>query len=206
VHKERLSLDQLHATQVYSDLTPRQKILVETFIGSNGDRVAAVKAAYTTKSGEVARVMAYEAFASPRVIAALAAYFQSDPLEDFKAELRKAYRNKRLSIAQFNALKLHAEVCGWTSDSLPDKNDIDEPETSKPQASRTSAATPVGMGSANDVQIFPPATPKPRRPQIGDIVRYENNWYKATALGADGEVTAGDRCDGDGNLIPEDTL
>jgi hypothetical protein len=137
--KDRLTLEQFRAEQCYLELTPKQKKLVETFISSNGDRVLSVMAAYATKSEANARILAYEFFASPRVVAALAAYFQDDPLESFKADLRKAYRNSKLSVAQVSAMELIAKVSGWGAASLPsgllhghDKAENADPEPAAP--------------------------------------------------------------------------
>ena len=67
--KDRLTLEQLRAEQCYLELTPKQKVLVDTFIATNGDRVASVLAAYSTKSKENAQIMAYTVLSSPRVVA-----------------------------------------------------------------------------------------------------------------------------------------
>jgi len=136
IKQPRLTIEQLRAEQVFVELTPKQKTLVENYISTNGDRVKSVLAAYETKSEQNARVLAYELFSSPRVVACLAAYFQSDPLESFKADVRKAYANKKLTIAQVSAMKLHAEINGWTSASLPNWRDAAEPtpKTKNPEA------------------------------------------------------------------------
>lgn len=126
--KERLTIEQLRAEQCYIELTQKQKKLVETFISSNGDRVASVMSAYATKSRENAQILAYQFFTSPRVVACLAAYFQDDPLESFKAEVRRAYRNKKITVAQVRAMTLHAELNGWGSASLPSLHGRDSAE------------------------------------------------------------------------------
>lgn len=156
--KDRLTLAELKATTVWTDLTSKQKVLVETFIQNGGDRVKAMLAAYAIKSPETARVLAYEYFTSPRVVACLTAYFQGDPLEDFKADVRAAYRNKDLSVAQVRALELHAKINGWASDSLPSFSKA-EPENIKP----TSKAAP-----AVDNAVGGPIAPK--RFAVGDRV------------------------------------
>jgi hypothetical protein len=117
--KKRLTLDQLHATQCFLALTPKQKKLIEAFIETNGDRTASVLAAYDVKNTRNAQVLAYQIFASPNVIACIAAYYQDDPLESFKAEVCKAYRSKRITVAQIRAMVLHADLNGWGSATLP---------------------------------------------------------------------------------------
>jgi len=175
--KERLTIEQLRAEQVFTDLTPRQQKMIETF-ASSGDRIQAVLAAYNAKSPEVARVMAYEFFANPKVVACLTVYFQDDPLEVFKREVRRAYHNKNLSVAQVQAMKMFCDLNGWGAASLPDLHGRDadgEPETSKPQ--------PVA-----------PAVPGPttNRFQVGDIATQDGERYRITAVDENGKPTAVD--------------
>jgi len=179
-HKERLTLEQLRAEQVYIELTSKQKVLVDTFIQTNGDRTASVLAAYATKSKENAQIMAYTVLSSPRVVACLSAYFQSDPLEDFKAEVRKAYRNRKLSVAQVDALKLHAELNGWSAETLQGlyKSKVSTaPEISKPQ--------PVAQATA-DVPIFPP------RFQVGETCYQDGKPYRVLTIDENGQPSAVD--------------
>jgi hypothetical protein len=177
--KDRLTLDQLRAEQCYIELTPKQKKMVDHFIISNGDRVASVMAAYATKSEANARVLAYEFFASPRVVACLAAYFQNDPFEDFKAEVRKAYRNKKLTVAQVSALKLHADLNGWGSALLPDQHGRDAAKPDEPAATEKAPTLPANAG--------------PQRFKIGDRVTERDDQGilhigRVTAVDSDGQV------------------
>jgi len=126
--KERLSLAQLRAEQCFLDLTPRQKKMIEVFVESDGDKVLAVTTAYTPKSAEVARVMSYELFESPKVIACLTAYFQDDPMDVFKRAVRRAMTRKRLTVAQVTAMKLYCDLNGWGSKSLPNTHGHDSAE------------------------------------------------------------------------------
>jgi hypothetical protein len=137
VAKERLTLDQLRATECWADLTRKQKLVVLAFIALDGDKTAAVQVAYNTRSEHNAQILSYQVFESPRVVAALTAYYQSDPLDSFKSDVRKAYQNRRLSVAQVTALKLFCELNGWGSASLPNMHGRDvqpEPSTDEPEA------------------------------------------------------------------------
>jgi hypothetical protein len=130
---DRLTLDELRATESYFELTPKQQKLVEVFIETNGDRVKAVMAAYATKSEKNARVLAYQVFDSPRVIECLSAYFQDDPMEDFKRDVRKAYHNKKITVAQVQAMTLHAKLNGWGTASLPSMHGRDAEPAPSPK-------------------------------------------------------------------------
>jgi hypothetical protein len=150
--KERLTFEQLRAEPVFRDLTPRQQKMIETFIASNGDRLQAVQSAYNAKSAEVARVMAYEFFASHKVVACLTAYFQDDPLEVFKRDLRRAMTSKKLTVAQVQAMKIYCDVHGWGSKSLPDLHGRD----AKPDEDAAVSETPR---PDRDVRVPAGATP-----------------------------------------------
>lgn len=161
--RPRLSIEQLREEDVFLDLTPRQKILIETYVTSNYDRVLAVQKAYNPKTAEIARTMSYEVFATVRVIACLACFFQDEPLKTFQDTVRRAYRQKKLTTAQVSALELLAKVSGWGV-ALPGvihgrKAEPDEPavENSKAPAAPVAASAPV---------VVPPKA----KPFIGQIV------------------------------------
>jgi hypothetical protein len=142
---ERLTLEQLHETQCFIGLTSKQKRLVEAFVESNGDKTASVLAAYAVKNARNAQILASQVFASPAVVACLATYYQDDPLESFKAEVRRAYHNKKLTVAQVRAMTLHADLNGWGSASLPKDSlhgrDV-EPSTEDPEENLQAPADP----------------------------------------------------------------
>jgi hypothetical protein len=144
--KERLSFEQLKQEPCFTNLTPKQRLMIETFIASNGDRVLAVKTAYNAKTLDIARVMAYELFENPKIIACLAIYFQDDPLDVFKRDVQRAWRNKRLSIAQVQAMKLYCDVNGWGSGSLPNLHGPGSAEparSAKQSRAKNSKVTPA---------------------------------------------------------------
>ncbi|MFZ3374520.1 MAG: hypothetical protein WA183_03100 [Chthoniobacterales bacterium] len=186
--KPRLTLAELQATDCYTELTPRQKVLVDTFVTSGGDRLLATQTAYKTASGEVARVMAYRAFATPRVIAALAAYFQSEPLEDFKAEVRRAYRSRKLTIAQVRAMELHADMNGWASASLPSVHGRDtrlpEPDQETPKTSKPRRVD-AGVTDAPALKVADLG-----RFTVGESVWQEDEEYHVHQVTADGQLVS----------------
>jgi len=118
--KTRMPIEKLRLEKCYIDLTPKQKKLVEAYIATGGDRVQSVLSAYDVKDVENARVHAYAFFGNARVIACLTVYFQDDPLNVFKEQVWRAYRNKKLTVAQVRSLELLCELNGWGSRSLPD--------------------------------------------------------------------------------------
>jgi hypothetical protein len=143
---EKLTLAQLRETQVFIALTPKQKRAVQVFVETNGDRQASVLAAYKVKNARNAAILSSQVFASPAVVACLAAYFQDEPLESFKNDVRKAFINRKITVAQVRALELLAELNGWGSASLP-KNSLHgrdaEPSTEEPLPPIENGAAPV---------------------------------------------------------------
>jgi hypothetical protein len=116
----RLTLEQVKDTQEYSLLTGKQQLFVETYIaGGIGtgtyDPISATLISYNCKSRENARVMSYSLMANIRIVAALNRHFNREPLEEFLIQVDRAIQNKKLSIAQLNALKLKADICGYSA-------------------------------------------------------------------------------------------
>jgi hypothetical protein len=114
----RLTLAQVKDTQEYSVLTGKQQLWCETYIQGGIDTgtydpVGATQVAYSTKSRENARVMSYALMSNLRIIATLNRHFNREPIEDFVIQIDRAIQNKKLSIAQMQALKLKADVLGY---------------------------------------------------------------------------------------------
>jgi hypothetical protein len=117
---ERLTLEQVMATQEYAVLTGKQQSFVENYIEgglASGiyDAVAATQMAYATKSREIARVMSYALITNIRIIAVLNRHFNKEPLAEFVEQVDRAIRNKKLTTAQLLALKLKGDVLGYTT-------------------------------------------------------------------------------------------
>jgi len=124
----RLSFEQVQATQEYSILTGKQQLFVETYIRSGLDTgtydpIQATQTAYICKSRENARVMSYSLMANIRIVAVLNRHFNKEPLEEFIEQINRAIRNKKLSVAQIQALKLKGDVLGYTT-RLPGTNNF----------------------------------------------------------------------------------
>ena len=123
---KRLTLDEIRNTQEYSILTGKQQMYVETYCASGIDTgtydpVLAAQTAYACRSRENARVMSYALMANIRIIAVLNRHFNREPIEEFLVQVDRAIQNKKLSIAQLQALKLKGDVLGYTT-RLPGTN------------------------------------------------------------------------------------
>ena len=117
---KRLTLEQIKETQEYSILTGKQQLYVESYIQGGidtgtYDSVSAALASYNCRSREVARIMSYALMANIRIVAVLNRHFNREPLEEFLIQLDRAILNKKLTVAQFNALKLKGDILGYTT-------------------------------------------------------------------------------------------
>lgn len=110
----RMTMEQVRRTPEFQRLTPQQRFALETFSASS-DKILAIRAAYSTKSREVARVMAAEFFASPRVKAVLDLLAGKSPFEKFKEAVDRVVKSgSKVTDAEIRALELQAKVNGWT--------------------------------------------------------------------------------------------
>ena len=114
ITKARMTMDDLRLTPEFRKLTSAQKMMVETYIASGGDKILAVRSAYATKSHEVARVMSYEAFQSPRVRAAINLLEQKSAFDIFIEKVDSLIdKGTRITDAEVAALALEAKLKGW---------------------------------------------------------------------------------------------
>jgi hypothetical protein len=115
--RKRLTLEELRETDEFRALTQKQKLFVAHYCGGMDsgkyDEIAATLTAYNCKTPEVARVMSYSLMNNIKIVAALTRHFNREPLADFLKQLDRAIRNKKLTVAQFNALKLKADLMGF---------------------------------------------------------------------------------------------
>ncbi len=142
---EKLSIEALRKDPAYLALANQQKTLVEAYLEC-GDKVESTLRAYNCQSRESARTMSYAVFGNPRVTAALVAANGGvgTDLESFKREVLSAARNRKLSVAQFNALKLYAQLCGFINDSEPDGESVKAPaEDRAPEPKATPKPEPI---------------------------------------------------------------
>jgi hypothetical protein len=117
---KRLTLEEVKATQEYSILTGKQQFFVEAYCSSGIDTgtydpVEATFIAYKCKSREVARIMSYSLMQNIRIVEVLNRHFNREPLEEFLVQLNRAIQNKKLTVAQLQALKLKADIQGFTA-------------------------------------------------------------------------------------------
>lgn len=124
--RKKLSLAELEQTQEYQQLTPKQKLFVATYCAGGlesgiYDPISAIQIAYKCKNAESARVMSYAMMSNIRIIAALNRHFNTEPIEQFIVEVDRAIHNKKVSLAQVQALKLKADLLGFAA-RLPGVN------------------------------------------------------------------------------------
>jgi hypothetical protein len=119
----RMPLIELEKTQEYQRLTPKQQLFVATYCEGGlatgvYDPIAATRTAYECKSVEVARIMSYSLMQNIRIVAVLNRHFGTEPIEAFVVMLDRAIYNKKLTVAQVQALRLKADILGYRN-SLP---------------------------------------------------------------------------------------
>lgn len=115
--EKRMPLAELEVLQEYLRLTQKQKLFVATYCefglaDGNYDAVEAARIAYKCKNREVARIMSYSLMQNIRIIAVLNRHFNATPIQEFLAMLDRAINNKKLTVAQIQALRLKCEVMG----------------------------------------------------------------------------------------------
>ena len=157
---KRMPLDQLRLTQEYTRLTAKQKDFVETYVGmgamdGNYDAVNAVRHAYKCKNDEVARIMSYALLANINIVAVLNRHFAADPIDQFIQTLDRAVHNKKLTIAQLQALKLYCEVMGFGTKI----------------AARENGETPQPAVIENQEVTEKKAPKNPRKPNVTPVAR-----------------------------------
>ena len=69
--RKAIPIEQLRQTLEFQGLTPKQQLLVESYIASGGDKLFATQSAYQNKTQEFARQNSYFYFANARVKAVL---------------------------------------------------------------------------------------------------------------------------------------
>lgn len=116
----RMPLAELEVLPEYLRLTQKQKLFVATYCefglaDGNYDAVEAARVAYQCKNREVARIMSYSLMQNIRIIAVLNRHFNATPIEEFLAMLDKAINNKKLTVAQIQALRLKCEILGFAN-------------------------------------------------------------------------------------------
>src|ERR1700676_754803 len=126
--RKRMSVDDLRLTPEFQRLTQKQQLFVVTYcagglLDGNYDPIEATRTAYQCKSAEVARIMSYSVVANIKIVAVLNRHFNTEPIEEFLVLVDRAIRNKHLTIAQLQALKLKGDILGYTT-RLPGTNNF----------------------------------------------------------------------------------
>jgi hypothetical protein len=118
--KEKLTIEALRLEPAYAALSEKQRAMVEAFVASGHDKFAAYKATHPACKTEKSLIAcANKAFSLPAMRAVLNVYFQTDPLNAVKADIRRAMLNRRLTPAQASMVRLYAAAHGIGVDSLP---------------------------------------------------------------------------------------
>jgi len=143
---KRMSMEELRTTREYARLTERQKMFIETYcsaglVDGKYDAVVATLLAYKCKDAEVARIMSYSLMANIRIVAVLDRHFGETPVESFLKTLERAIHNKKLTIAQLQALRLKCDIMGFAS-GIPRGNFGTHDLTNRPSAAQPGASKP----------------------------------------------------------------
>lgn len=156
---KRMTVEELVETHEYQRLTQKQRLFVATYcagglLDGNYDPVAATRTAYQCKSVEVARIMSYSILANIRIVAVLNRHFNRTPTEEFMIMLDRAVNNKKLTMAQLEALRLKCSIMGIGC-RIPNKQSIgavpaDIVEASKKERKSKKVKTPEVIPAKSD--------------------------------------------------------
>jgi hypothetical protein len=167
------SVELVRQTLAYQKLTPKQKMLIETYIAT-GDKLQATKSAYQNESDEAARLNSYTHFANPRIVAVLNFWLGKTEreimIEAVEEHLRHAEKGSTAARGLFAQLASLKFGIAAEPESKP------EPE---PKAEEQ-AKTPVAVDS---------------RIKVGDIIRADGRRFRVTAVDEQGRATDGDPLD-----------
>jgi hypothetical protein len=122
-----LTLDQLHATPEFQELTACEKLFIDTYVSNGFDQVHAIRTAYQCKNDGVANRMSYRLLGHIRIVMVLARYREELPKETFLGLLRRASLKKGITKDQLAAFRLYAEANGWIKAPRPAKPDVEKP-------------------------------------------------------------------------------
>ena len=155
-------LTELMETEEYRALTQKQQLFVSTYCEgglSTGvyDPVHATTVAYACKSPETARIMSYSVLANIRIIAVLNRHFKRDPIHEFVALLDRAIRNKNLSIAQVEVLRMKCQIMGFAN-KLPSRQTLVLPKDAEEKSKEARKAK----------RKKPTRKPKPEKAKLED--------------------------------------
>ena len=112
-----MPLEELKKTVEFQLLTQRQQMYVSTYVETGMslgryDDEAAIRMAYRCSTDESVRVMRYALRRSVRVIDVLNLHFGRNATEAFLVDVNRAIRNKKLTIAQVEAMILKSKILG----------------------------------------------------------------------------------------------
>jgi len=122
-----LSLEQLHATPEFQELTAAEKLFIDTYVSNGYNAIHAVRTAYNCKNDGVAQRMSYRLLGHLRIIMVLARHREEVPKETFLGLLRRASLKKGITKDQLAAFRLYAEANGWLKPPKAAKPDAEKP-------------------------------------------------------------------------------
>lgn len=137
----RMTVLELSRTSAFSHLSPKQATWImfycQGYLDTGSfDPVAATKAAYNCANNESARTFAYQLMSHPKILICLNRFFGETPEQSFLDQVEQACFNKKLTVAQVEALKLYSNLKGWdrgfSRNHRVINNSADQPETDSP--------------------------------------------------------------------------
>lgn len=160
--QKRIPLEALKQTPEFQRLTQKQRLFITAYcdgglFDGNYDSVAATRTAYQCKSPEVARIMSYSLMQNIRIIAVLNIHFNTSPTEEMLVAVDRAIQNRRLTIAQIQALRLKCDLLGLATRSIPNTHGDVPPGVRED----TQAARKAKKKAANPRPVKPATPPAP---------------------------------------------
>jgi hypothetical protein len=116
----RMSLAELSQTVEFGHLSPKMAVWVRTYVQSfldtgTFDPLVATQAAYECTTEASARTFGYQLLAHPKIILVLNRFFGTSQERASIRQVERAISNRRLSVAQIQALRLYSDLQGWSS-------------------------------------------------------------------------------------------
>lgn len=130
-----LTLDQLHETPEFAELTSAEKLFIDTYVSNGFNPIHAVRTAYQCKNDGVAQRMSYRLLGHLRIVMVLARHREELPKETFLGLLRRASLKKGITKDQLAAFRLYAEANGWIKTPKREAKEAEIPEAETPVVS-----------------------------------------------------------------------
>jgi hypothetical protein len=177
--RRQISVYELSETPAFKCLSPKQAIWILTYCQhyldtGELDPLGATKAAYECAKEEYARTFAYQLLSHPKIVVCLNRFFGETPERSFLDQVERACLNKKLTVAQVDALKLYGELRGWTGRRKRSKAD-DEPETDSPSIDAGTFGAPAQKVPEDALEVW-------SDPKTGALIGYRDRSGEAIKL------------------------